>query len=198
MNIFNEKEFENLRQKFGGKAFCKDVTIKYKNKSFYERMKKTIETDRRGEVVFCVIRPNGKIITVTCDSYPEGIYRIPTGGLKYNEDVVKGVYREVREELGLSVEITDFAGVLRIKFEHENDSCMFYSYMFVLKETGGRLLEDAEDDEISAVKEVDIKGLEDVANGLKTITESWSDWGNFRYQTTSEIDNFLKQKMLTE
>jgi len=151
-----------------------------------------VQRDRRGEVVFCVLRPNRKIIVITCKEYPRGIFRIPTGGIGHKEDIIEAVYREVKEELGLDVYIKQFAGVLRIRFEHVDESIMFFSYVFILQEAGGRLLLDASDDEISEVREVDINELEEIVDSLNCIKGKWSDWGKFRYITSNAVLRYLR------
>lgn len=192
MNKFNEKEFFEICKKLNRKAAIQDIVIRYANSSFFNKTKASVKRDRRGEVVFCVLRPNGKIITITCSEYPRGIFRIPTGGIGHNENIINAVYREVREELGLEVEIRHFAGVLRIRFEHGNDSVMFYSYIFILDEIGGRLLLDASDDEISEVREVDLDGLEEIVRTLDNIEGKWNDWGKFRYATSNAVLKYLR------
>lgn len=193
MNGFNEKEFEDLKASYNPKAYCREVKICYESESFFNKMKKSIETDRRGEVVFCVIRPSGKVIAVTCSEYPEGVFRIPTGGINYNEDIVPAVFRETAEELGISAEIRGFAGVLKIRFEYGNESEMFYSYIFIMKELGGRLLEDASDDEVSEVAEAGLSKLSEIADRLLKIKGSWSEWGRFRHATTGAVLEYLKE-----
>lgn len=192
MNFFNENEFFELCKKLNMKASIEDTVIRYANSSFFNKTKASVQRDRRGEVVFCVLRPGGKIITITCSEYPKGIFRIPTGGIGHNENIISAVYREVREELGLEVEIRHFAGVLRIRFEHGNDSVMFYSYIFILDETGGRLLLDASDDEIDEIREVDLDGLEEIVGALDKIEGKWSDWGRFRYATSNAVLKYLR------
>jgi len=173
--------------------------IEFTNGDYFNRMKKLVENDRIGEVVFCVIRPNGKIITVTCEEYPEGIYRIPSGGIGYNEDVIDALFREVKEELGIDVEIVDSIGVLKIEFCYKNqetseyETVNFYSYLFILREIGGNLLSDALDNEISGVREVDLKGLEEIVESLNNIEGKWRDWGKFRYITSKAILNYFKK-----
>lgn len=193
MNLFNEDEFRNICQKYStGNAAVKDVNIHYAAPNYYNRLKSVVQRDRRGEVVFCVIRPGGRIITVTCSEYPENVYRIPTGGIGHREDILEAIFREVKEELGVEVRIRSFAGVLRICFEHENESVMFYSYIFILDETGGRLLEDASDDEISNVREVGLEELERITGELGCLSGKWQDWGIFRQVTTGAVLNFLR------
>lgn len=192
MNNFNEKEFFEICAKMNTEAGIEDVVIRYANSSFFNKMRSSVQRDRRGEVVFCVLRPDGKIIAITCDEYPKGIFRIPTGGIGHREDIVGAVYREVREELGLEVAIRHFAGVLRIRFEHGREHVMFYSYIFILDEKDGRLLEDASDDEISEVREVDLDGLEKIVASLDKIEGKWSDWGRFRYATSNAVLKYLR------
>jgi hypothetical protein len=62
-----------------------------------------------------------------------------------------------------------------------------------MKETGGKLLTDATDDEVSKVNEVDIDTLFEVADNLSNITGKWQDWGKFRYVTTNAVARCLKK-----
>ncbi len=192
MNKFNEDEFFSICERFNVQPYSEEVVINCSAEHYFNKMKNIVKEDRRGEVVFCVVRPSGKVILVTCEEYPPEVYRIPTGGIKHGEDIIKAVYREAKEELGLMVEITDFIGVLKIEFKFKNDFVMFYSYLFILKESGGRLLEDAEDDEISEVKEADLKEFQEALGILKNICGKWEDWGRFRYETSRAVLNYLR------
>lgn len=194
MNLFNEAEFLYICKKLKTDAQIKDVTIRYSAPGYFNRIKNMVQRDRRGEVVFGVVRPNGKVITITCAEYPQDTYRIPTGGIGHEEDILEAVFREVREELGLEVEIRAFAGVIRIRFEHEEEQVMFYSYVFILDEVGGRLLEDASDDEVSGIREVDWDGLLQTACSLYELKGKWQDWAKFRYNTTNAVLRWLDGK----
>jgi 8-oxo-dGTP diphosphatase len=193
MNVFNETEYLDICKKLKSDGNISDVTIRYDAASYFNRLKSVVQRDRRGEVVFCVIRPNGRIVAITCTEYPKGIYRIPTGGIGHDEDILAAVFREVKEELGLDVKIRSFGGVVRIRFEHEEDHVMFYSYIFILDETGGRLLEDASDDEIGDVREVDLDGLAEIIAGIDAIKGKWHDWGQFRYVTSNAVYRYLSK-----
>lgn len=193
MKTFDEKEFEEIKNKFNKKAYLRNITIKCIGSSFFTKMKKSAANNRRGEVVFCVIRPNGKIVTITRDVYPAGIFRIPSGGVAYGEDITEAVSREVKEELGIDIEITGFPGAFIIRFEYEKESTMFFSYLFILKETKGRLLIDASDDEISEVKEAGMEEFEAIVSRLRDIEGEWRDWGRFRYETSNAIMEYLKK-----
>lgn len=187
MNEFSKEKLIKIQEELQIEGIQKEVTIEYKNNSFVQRMKDMVRKDRHGEVVFGVIRPNGKIIAVTCKEYPKGIFRIPTGGINFGEDVIEAVQREVMEELGLKAKIVDFGGVLKVKFKAKEEQEMFYCYLFLLEEQSGRLLMDATDAEVSEVIEADSDTLLNIANKLENIDGKWSDWGKFRYLTTAAI-----------
>ena len=179
-------------------AWTKDVDITYNNQFLWNRANDLVQKDRFGEVVFAVERPNGKIIVVTSKEYPKGVFRVPTGGIHYGEDIVGAVYREVKEELGLQAIIHQLFGILRIHFLHEGKSLPFYSFLFHVKETGGRLLLDATDDEVSDTMELDPEGLENTSRQLLTIQEDWKDWGRFRHSTTCAVAEYMKLYTRTE
>lgn len=194
MNWMNDKIFEGLKTRFGPEAWIRSIPLKYESVRFFYRIKDLVENDRMGEVVFAVERPNGKFITVRSSEYPSGIFRVPTGGINHGEDIVEAVKREVSEELGLRADIVRFIGVYRIEISHGRERVWFYSFFFHLKETGGVLLEDASDDEVSEVLEVDAQGLEELAQRLLTIERDWKDWGSFRYLTTKAIADYARDR----
>lgn len=192
MNIFNKEEFDAIREKLNNNAVEIEHTLSFPGDNFLNRMKSLVLKDRRGEVVFGVIRPDGKLILVTCDEYPKGIYRVPTGGINYGEDVLEAVKRETMEELGLVTEIVNFGGVVKLRFTHGDDSEMFYCYLFLLKELSGRLLEDATDAEVSQVMEAEYDDIIKACEKLNNIEGRMSDWGKFRAVTTNAIAQMYK------
>lgn len=194
MSGFCEKEYYDLCSKYNMDAYIKDITLRYTRKSFFNKMKESVQSDRRGEVVFCVVRPSGKVIAITCEEYPKGIFRIPSGGIGHSEGVEEAVLREAKEELGIDAAIDSFVGVIRIEFMYEKESFFFYSYIFTLKELGGKLVEDASDEEISEVLEIGIEELEKIVMSLYSIEGRWKDWGKFRYITSKAVLDFFKNK----
>lgn len=194
MNLFKEEEFKELCNTLKVEEYSEEITIRFFKSNFFNKIKKTVEKDRRGEVVFCVIRPNNKVITITCRDYPSGVFRIPTGGIGHEEDIIEAVYRETKEELGLEVELVKFIGVLKIRFEYKESCENFFSYLFILREKGGNLLLDATDDEVSEVLEADLEKFKNIVENLNNIKGKWSDWGKFRYATSNAILKYLLKK----
>ncbi|MBN2852457.1 MAG: NUDIX hydrolase [Clostridia bacterium] len=195
MNYFNDREFKDLTQKYSGSHCIRQVDLTFKNSRFFENMRKGIENDRRGEVVFCVFM-NNKVIAIRSKEYPEGVFRIPTGGIRYGEDIEKAVLREVKEELGIKTVIRSFEGVLKMKISHLRKSVLFYSYLFFLDYVEGNLLEDATEDEVSEVRLVSLQELYGVSNFLLTLQSFWEDWGRFRHESTSFTYEMIEKHSL--
>ena len=191
MNFPDHTGLQHIKNLYGSEAFDKSVQLAYSSKTLFQKTKELVNGDRIGEVVFAVQRPNGKWICVRSKEYPEGVFRIPTGGIKHGEDILEAVKREVHEELGLTAEIVKFIGTYTILFTHENDQVPFYSFLFHLKELSGRLLEDATDDEVCEVTEADCERLCALSQKLLTLENPWSDWGLFRNLTTSAIYDYM-------
>ena len=63
---------------------------------------------RDGEVALFIRRRNGNLILHTKDFYPDGVLRVPTGGIKPGEAVIAAVQRETLEETGLEVAVERF------------------------------------------------------------------------------------------
>ena len=185
------QQFEKLNNIHGGKAVIKDVTLNFSNKKFFLDFQKKISTDRHGEVVFAVQRKNGKFIVIRTGFYPRGVYRIPTGGIGIGEDVTEALYREIGEELGLEVELKKFPGMVRYQINMDGETLKFYSFVFILQETGGTILEDATEDEICEYIEADKQKLIEISENLAANTSNWHDWCSFRMQSTSFVIPYI-------
>jgi 8-oxo-dGTP diphosphatase len=186
MNYFNDREFKLLCEKYGGGQYVREVTISTGYGPYFKSLRDSVASDRRGEVVFGVIR-EGRIVTIRSDDYPPGVFRVPTGGISYGEDIENALLREIKEELGLDARILTFEGVIKFIFTHLNEKVEFYSYVFLLEDTGGRLIHDATDNEISEAKLATASDLEQVMEKLLQQDKRWLDWARFRYETTKAV-----------
>jgi len=136
--------------------------------------------DCRGEVALFILRPSANVILHAKDFYPEGVYRVPTGGIERGEDVVTAVHREAREETGLTVAIKRCLGVLEYEFRYRGETLPFVSYVFLLQENSGQLRPQDEGERITSFREVPLTELQAVAQNLRAIEADWSDWGQYR------------------
>lgn len=188
------KQFEKLNKKFGGNAKLKCVHLDFGSKKFFNSFKRTTVKDRCGEVAFALERKNGKFVVIRNSVYPEGVYRIPTGGIRFGESVLSALYREIGEELGVKVELKRFLGAVKYDISYGGEHLDFYSFVFRMKEISGNIIEDATQNEISEFAEADLGFLIKISEKLKEKGDSKGDWRSFRYQTTSFIIPFLKSE----
>lgn len=74
------------------------------------------DSDRRAEVVFAIQGPGEQIWLHTKHQYERPMFRLPTGGIEWEESVLDALLREVEEEAGVQVEIQRFAGLVEYQF----------------------------------------------------------------------------------
>ncbi len=182
LESYMEKEFNELKEQYNTSAVIKQVDLIFSNKKFFQNFKKNLNTDRRGEVVFLVERKNGKKIVIRTAKYPKGVYRIPSGGIRFEEKANEALCREMKEELGINFSIQSFLGLIEYKISYKEDALKFYSYLFLLKEISGKLIEDATEDEIKEYLEADDDKLFQIGRRMQEIRGSWFDWCQFRAQ----------------
>lgn len=175
-----ENEYMELCSRYNTDAPVKKVTLRFRSEKYFRDFQKTLETNRRGEVGFLLIRKNGSFVVIRSRRYPKSAYRIPTGGINFNEKAIDALYREVAEELGVKFEIENFHGIIEYDIHYKEDVIKFYSYLFIIKEVSGNIIDDALEDEIADYKETDFQGLSALSGILERIEGGWRDWGRFR------------------
>ena len=74
------------------------------------------DSDRRAEVVFAIQGPGEQIWLHTKHRYERPMFRLPTGGIEWDESVLDALLREVEEEAGVQVEIQRFVGLIEYQF----------------------------------------------------------------------------------
>ena len=176
-DLIDEKEVAELARRYGlleRRHYVLEVGARVFTRWREER------GDCRGEVALFILRPSGNVILHAKDFYPQGVYRVPTGGIERGEDVVTAVHREAREETGLTVAIERCLGVLEYKFRYQREMLPFVSYVFLLRENGGQLCPQDEGERITSLREVPLTELETVAQSLRAIEADWRDWGHYR------------------
>jgi 8-oxo-dGTP pyrophosphatase MutT (NUDIX family) len=139
-----------------------------------------VTSKRQAEVIFALRRPDGTFAVQTKSFYPEGIYRLMTGGVKKGEDLIEAVRRECWEETGQQVTIERFLATIESRFEHDGEVIPFTSYLFLVSDDGSELLPADEDEDISDYQFVTLPELLAVADELSSLDPAWIDWGRFR------------------
>lgn len=146
--------------------------------------------DRRGEVVFAIRQPGGQILLHTKPHYEQPIYRLPTGGIGWNERVEDALLREVAEETGQPASIRRFVSVVTCDFVHGNDQISFTSYLFYLQSPTAEL-RAIDSAEIGGYRTVDADQLEQVARELRGLTGRRRCWGQWRSLPHDVFHRFL-------
>ena len=175
-SLINPREIEELARQYGPierRSFSLE-----RSGERCEHWRRALAT-RRGEVIFVVERPAGLILH-TKDTYPPGIYRLPSGGVSWGESVLSALHREVREEMGLEIEVERLLGLLEYEIHCEEKTLPFVSYVFLVRGGEGELIPQDEEERILSFRQVSVAELAAVADSLRAIEEDWRDWGEFR------------------
>lgn len=158
---------------------------------------------RTAEVCLVVRRPNGRLLVSTKAFYPLGVFRLMTGGVEAGETVHGALLRETLEETGLQTDVRRFLAALAYRtvpaLAAGIAEPVFFTYAFLLDETGGTLGALDEQERIEAYCEIAVDDLPALADALDRLaaTESaalaahpgadpsldpreWWDWGRFR------------------
>jgi NAD+ diphosphatase len=155
-----------------------------------------VSSPRIAEVCLVLKRPNDTYLTMTKGFYPQGVYRLPTGGIEMGESVSEALEREIWEELGLEVAIKRY--LAHITYQH-NQGRLFHSHCFLLEAEGEPQPQD-HTEQISGFNSVTASQLLDIAGQLEALPEQeseflkakWSDWGKFRAVVHRTVAETLK------
>jgi 8-oxo-dGTP pyrophosphatase MutT (NUDIX family) len=177
-----QDELEQLALRFG-RPLIREVDLDVR-----EIFDPLDRTDRFGEVCMVVRRPGGNLLTMKKTFYPQGAFRLLTGGINSGERVLDALLRETYEETGLEVSITRFLAAVAYYVRDKDMAPVFYTFAFLLDEVGGTLVVVDEKERVEAFREVKPADLPEMANyldGIGTdysseIHGNWGDWGRFR------------------
>jgi ADP-ribose pyrophosphatase YjhB (NUDIX family) len=175
--LINPEEIEELARQYGPierRSYSLEV-----GKKNFEYWRRALAKKRRGEVVLVIERPDG-VILHTKDFYPPGIYRLPSGGVKWGESVLSAVHREAREEMGLEIEVERFLGLLEYELRCQQETMPFVSYVFLVRGSGRELAPRDRKERILSFRQVSVAELSAVAESLRALEGDWRDWGEFR------------------
>lgn len=139
----------------------------------------TVGLNRSAEIVLILPRPGG-ILLHSKRFYPEGVYRLPTGGVQEGEPILQAVRRELQEETGLLLEPKRFVFHLRYPGPQASASRAFHSLGFFFPYSDGPLVPLDESEQIDSWKEVAWSDLPGVIASLENLEDGWSGWGLFR------------------
>jgi ADP-ribose pyrophosphatase YjhB (NUDIX family) len=137
------------------------------------------DSDRRAEVVFAIQDPAGKIWVHAKAHYPSHIYRLPSGGIDWDEDVHHALLREVVEETGLCVSVRRFLGLIDYHFHDKGSTARFASYIFHVI-SDGRPPTLPDNGEISQFRAILPCQLLELSADMRNMVGDRRGWGEWR------------------
>jgi len=142
---------------------------------------------RRGEILLVLARPSGDVLIHTKRIYPPGVYRLPTGGIDWNEPVPDAWHRELWEETQLKSSGERLLGVVGYEFvgrtPQGDASVPFVSFVFEELNVRGEPIPLDASEQISDFQWLPRAELRRVAaelGALDRIDRETGDWGRFR------------------
>ncbi len=137
------------------------------------------DSDRRAEVIFAIEDPLGRIWVHSKANYPAHIFRLPSGGVDWEETVVDALYREVDEETSLGIRIHRFVGLIEYRFVDGDAVAHFASYVFHVR-AGPEQPVPHGTEEITAFRSVLPGQLAQTAADLRNLFGDRRGWGQWR------------------
>jgi 8-oxo-dGTP pyrophosphatase MutT (NUDIX family) len=150
---------------------------------------------RRAEICYIMHRgdPAEGVLLHIKTFYPQGAYRLPTGGIHQGEQVMETLGREIEEETGLTVgagpdqvQVQRCLGVVGYEMAHRTlgQSFSFATYHFLVQMPHDAVITPQDPEEhIGGWEWRRTDELGDVADYLEQVgrtTPTWGDWGRFR------------------
>ena len=148
------------------------------------------DLDRRAEVVFAIEDRDQGIWVHNKPHYPVHIFRLPSGGVHWDEDVEHALLREVAEETGLEVSVKRFLALIEYQFYRDDSTVTFASYVFHLHSDGGTPIFQ-EGEPISAFFAVPPVRLAQIARDLRDLNGDRRGWGQWRSLVHDVVADYM-------
>ena len=179
-DLIDEEEVTQLSTKYGP-ARRQQVALEVTDQTLDEWWHRMVtKANRRGEVVLAARRRDGQILLHTKRFYPQGLYRLLSGGVRAREAVLAAAIREAHEETGLGVTPERFLGTVEYEFHHAERRVAFVSYIFLVAVDDSPPVVQDPDEQITGFRYVMPQDLRSVAAALRVLPWPWADWGRFR------------------
>jgi 8-oxo-dGTP pyrophosphatase MutT (NUDIX family) len=149
---------------------------------------------RRAEICYVMHRGNpadGVLLHIKT-IYPDGAFRLPTGGINQGDSVLDTLKREILEETGLKtgngvdrVQIERLLGVISYRFRHRDlGEIDFATYPFLVRMPNEAELDPQDPDEMIAgwrwLAPQELDSVADYLENVADIDPIWRDWGRYR------------------
>ncbi len=177
--IYNQKLLRRIEKRFGVfRQHHVDLTLS--SEAMLDMMRKMRHKPRRGEVVMVIPNKRGHLWLHTKAFYPQGVYRLMTGGLETGEKPDETFLREVAEETGFKATIDRCLAVITYSLTADDGILPFVSYVFMTLPTSGWPQPSDPSEAIAGFRTIPVASLPEVVHNLGSISGPFADWGLFR------------------
>mgnify|MGYP006291167953 CR=1 FL=1 len=157
----------------------------------YNRIKDS-QVDGRNHDVTVYIRKDDQVVVIAKHIYPPELYRAPSGGLKPGEDFHEGVFREVTEETGCVVKLTDYVLRTSVAFIYERDMVFWRSFIFLADYLEG----DFQFTDHDEIREVRLAEWSEFAEFSRMMRETEMGGLHYRAAMHEELEKILIEREL--
>ena len=193
INAFEAEEMAKLRECWSD-AVLRSTALSVDSPFLTGEHQLLTSARRRAEICYIMHRgdPAEGVLLHVKTFYPEGAYRLPTGGVHIGETVLDTLAREIFEETGLTIGagendvwVERLLGVLAYELRHAVlGATSFATYHFLVRMPPGATLTPQDPDEsIGGWLWRPAPELLAVAETLDAVylrSQQWADWGRFR------------------
>jgi 8-oxo-dGTP diphosphatase len=170
-----------------------------------ERMVRDFFSERWSEVVMVIRRAiDGLVWVMTKQGFPQRLYSLPTGGIRYQERISAALWRELQEETGFEAQLQRFLAVIRyvpvLAPGDPQEVPGFVSYVFLLEEKGGDYPVVTGGEKILDFKAVAPGELLDIARQWRELSGSSDEfhdlaaWGSYRSMAHQVVGEALTSR----
>ncbi len=126
--MFIRPQLSTIRNRFGY-PYHQWMTYEF-DEPGWNLVQRSLAQNRAHDVTMLIQGADGRFAMMAKHSYPPGIYRSPSGGVKPGEDFAGGALREAVEETGLRCEIKRFLVHITLDIGFQGQIATWDSYVF--------------------------------------------------------------------
>jgi len=176
LNEIKDNELTKLKDKYG-EPVVHNFTAEFRD--FECNLVKRTEAKGRLHDITCFIQQDdGDFVVIQKPQYARsGIYRAPSGGAHLGEQLEDAAIREMREETGLTIQLTRFVLDLRLEVVCKDRAIPWRSLVFLAKPVGGEI----KPVDTREIFDATVMSREQLVGEVAQLMED-SGWGGFKYR----------------